>query len=146
MQKLPYVVVTNPHLSLVYELYYKSFESFRRVPEIKSVEDNDLYCKVISENLKEHLAVIPNLVMGVLECQDLVQPDVMDDFINAMLRAVSSIQYLEELSRTDWNVVAHLPTCDCRAASCAHGDFQLAVAYPTNKFRVRLCGRGSVTM
>jgi pyruvate dehydrogenase kinase 2/3/4 len=91
MQKLPYVVVTNPHLSLVYELYYKSFESFRRVPEIKSVEDNDLYCKTISENLKEHLAVIPNLVMGVLECQDLVQPDVMDDFINAMLRAVSQI-------------------------------------------------------
>jgi pyruvate dehydrogenase kinase 2/3/4 len=89
MQKLPYVVLTNPHLSLVYELYYKSFESFRRVPEIKSEEDNDLYCKVISENLKEHLAVIPNLVMGVLECQDLVQPDVMDDFINAMLRAVS---------------------------------------------------------
>ena len=89
MQKLPYVVVTNPHLSLVYELYYKSFESFRRVPEIKSVEDNDLYCKVIGENLKEHLAVIPNLVMGVLECQDLVQPDVMDDFIHAMLRAVS---------------------------------------------------------
>ena len=93
MQKLPYVVVTNPHLSLVYELYYKSFESFRRVPEIKSVEDNDLYCKTISENLKEHLAVIPNLVMGVLECQDLVQPDMMDDFINSMLRAVSLTKY-----------------------------------------------------
>ena len=89
MQKLPYVVVTNPHLSLVYELYYKSFENFRRVPEIKTVDDNDGYCKTISENLKEHLAVIPNLVMGVLECQDLVEPDVMDNFVNAMLRAVS---------------------------------------------------------
>ncbi len=89
MQKLPYVVVTNPHLSLVYELYYKSFENFRRVPDIKTVEDNDMYCKIVSESLKEHLAVIPNLVMGVLECQDLVEPDVMDNFVNSMLRAVS---------------------------------------------------------
>lgn len=89
MQKLPYVVVTNPHLSLVYELYYKSFESFRRIPEIKSVGDNDAYCKAISDNLKEHLTVIPNLIMGVLECQDFVEPDVMDFFVHAMLRAVS---------------------------------------------------------
>ena len=89
MQKLPYVVVTNPHLSLVYELYYKSFENFRRVPDIKTVKDNDMYCKIISESLKEHLAVIPNLVKGVLECQDLVEPDVMDNFVNSMLRAVS---------------------------------------------------------
>jgi Mitochondrial branched-chain alpha-ketoacid dehydrogenase kinase len=146
MQKLPYVVVTNPHLSLVYELYYKSFESFRRVPEIKSVEDNDLYCKVIGENLKEHLAVIPNLVMGVLECRDLVQPDVMDDFIHAMLRAVSQSSTEKGFSHTDWNVIAHLSTCYCRAAPCAHGDFQLAVAYPANKLRVGLCGRGSFTM
>jgi hypothetical protein len=57
------------------------------------VEDNDLYCKTISENLREHLAVIPNLVMGALECQGLVQPDVMDDFINAMLRAVSQVKF-----------------------------------------------------
>lgn len=95
MQKLPYVVVTNPHLSLVYELYYKSFESFRRVEEIKTVEDNDRYCKVITENLKEHLAVIPNLVTGVLECQDQVQPDVMDAFVHSMLRAVSQPQQVD---------------------------------------------------
>jgi len=90
MQRLPYVVLTNHHLSLVYELYYKSFENFRRVPVIRTIDDNDKYCKLVSESLKEHLAVIPNLVMGVLECQDLVQPDVMDNFVNAMLRAVRS--------------------------------------------------------
>jgi pyruvate dehydrogenase kinase 2/3/4 len=88
MQKLPYVVVTNPHLSVVYELYYKAFETLRRVPLIKTVKDNDEYCKTISGTLKEHLAVIPNLVIGVLECQDLVQPETMEDFINTMLRAV----------------------------------------------------------
>lgn len=90
MQTLPYVVVTNPHLSLVYELYYKAFETFRRVPEIWTVEDNERYCVRISELLREHLAVIPNLAMGVLECQDLVKPEEMDRFVNTMLRAVRS--------------------------------------------------------
>ena len=88
MQKLPYVVVTNPHLSIVYELYYRAFETLRRLPLIIRVEENDGFCTTINGTLKEHLAVIPNLVIGVLECQDLVHPDIMEGFINTMLRAV----------------------------------------------------------
>ena len=90
MQTLPYVVVTNHHLSMVYELYYKAFETFRRVPEIWTVDDNEKYCVLIGELLREHLAVIPNLAMGVLECQDLMRPEEMDRFMNTMLRAVCS--------------------------------------------------------
>lgn len=88
MQKLPYVVVTNPHLSHVYELYYKAFERFRNVPEIKTLEDNGRYCDVLRKTIKEHLTAIPNLAMGVLECQDLVKPEEMDRFMNTLLRAV----------------------------------------------------------
>lgn len=96
MQGLPYVVVTNPHLSHVYDLYYKAFESFRRIPVVRSIEDNDNLCKIISENLKEHLSVIPNLIMGVLECQQLTTPDVMDSFANTMLRARISRRVIAE--------------------------------------------------
>lgn len=106
------MAVTNPHLSLVYELYYKSFENFRRVPVIKTLEENDRFCKIISENLKEHLAVIPNLVMGVLECQDLVSPDKMDNFVQAMLRARISRRVIAEqhLALTDtFNSPWHVP-------------------------------------
>ena len=88
MQTLPYVVVTNPHMSHVYELYYKAFETLRRVPEIKTVEDNDSYCKVIGHVLQEHLTVIPRLAMGVLECRDLMKPEDIDKFMNTLLRAV----------------------------------------------------------
>jgi len=112
MQRLPYVVVTNPHLSLVYELYYKSFESFRRVPVIRSVEENDALCEVISTSLKEHLSVIPNLVMGVLECQDFVGADVMDHFVNTMLRARISRRVIAEqhLALTEtFNSPGHVP-------------------------------------
>ena len=90
MQTLPYVVVTNSHMSHVYELYYKAFEAFRRISEITSFEKNDEYCKLIGDTLQEHLTVIPNLAMGVLECRDLMKHEDMDRFMNTMLRSVSS--------------------------------------------------------
>ncbi len=88
MQTLPYAVVTNPHMSQVYELYYKAFESLRRLREIKTLEDNDVLCKKIAQNLEEHLTVIPQLAMGVLECRNLMRGEDMDRFMNTMLRSV----------------------------------------------------------
>ena len=88
MQTLPFVVVTNPHMSHVYDLYYKAFERLRRVREIKTIEDNEQYCNVIRETLEEHLTVIPKLAMGVLECQDLMQPTDIDKLMNTLLRSV----------------------------------------------------------
>lgn len=112
MQRLPYVVVTNPHLSLVYELYYKSFETFRRVPPVRTTDDNDAFCKIIGDSLKEHLAVIPNLVKGVLQCKDLVPHDIMDLFVQAMLRARISRRVIAEqhLALTEtYNSPWHVP-------------------------------------
>ena len=91
IQKLPYVVVTNPHISHVYELYYRAFETLRRVREIKTVEDNDKFCAVVGETLRQHLTVIPRLAMGVLECQDLMSPEEMDKFMNTLLRSVRPV-------------------------------------------------------
>jgi len=96
MQTLPYVVVTNPHISQVYELYYKAFESLRRVREIKSLDDNEKFCKKISQTLQEHLTVIPKLAMGVLECRDLMKPEDMDKFMNTILRSRISRRVIAE--------------------------------------------------
>lgn len=93
MQTLPYVVVTNPHISQVYELYYKAFESLRRVREIKTLEDNEKFCKKISQTLQEHLTVIPKLSMGVIECRDLMKPEDMDKFMNTILRSVNTPRF-----------------------------------------------------
>ena len=90
MQRLPYVVVTNRHISRVYDVYYRAFDTFRRVPEIRNVEDNDRYCKIIGQTLREHLVVIPELAKGVLECQDFIRPEEVDEFMNTMLRSVCS--------------------------------------------------------
>lgn len=52
------------------------------------MEDNDRYCTLIGETLREHLTVIPRLAMGVLECQNLMRPEDMDKFMNTLLRSV----------------------------------------------------------
>lgn len=90
MQTLPYVVVTNPHISQVYEVYYKAFETLRRVKEIKTLEDNERFCAKISQTLHEHLTVIPKLAMGVLECRELMRAEDMDRFMNTLLRSVGT--------------------------------------------------------
>ncbi len=88
MQQLPYVVVTNPHISEVYDLYYTAFDTFRKVPEIKTLEDNDRFCETVSKMLRAHLTVIPKLGMGVLECGGLMDDHELDKFMNTVLRSV----------------------------------------------------------
>ncbi|KAL4789590.1 branched-chain alpha-ketoacid dehydrogenase kinase [Aspergillus venezuelensis] len=96
IQKLPYVVVANPHFSLVYELYYKAFERFRAVPEIRTLDDNDHFCDILRKTLQEHLVVIPRLAMGVLECRGLLPSEAMDHFMNTLLRARISRRVIAE--------------------------------------------------
>jgi inhibitor of KinA sporulation pathway (predicted exonuclease) len=90
IQTLPYVVVANPHLAHVYESYLRAFERFRRVPEIKTLEDNEKYCKVLEETLTEHATVIPRLAIGVLEVRGLMKAEETDKFMTTMLRSVCS--------------------------------------------------------
>lgn len=88
MQQLPYVVVTNPNINEVYDLYYNAFDTFRKIKEIKTLEDNDRFCKTIRAMLKAHLTVIPKLAMGVLQSSELMGAEELDNFMNTILKAV----------------------------------------------------------
>lgn len=98
MQTLPYCVVANPHFNDVYELYYDAFDKFRRVPEIRSLEENDSFCRAISTTLKAHLSVIPKLAMGILQvsADDMLPAEELDRFMNAILRSRISRRVIAE--------------------------------------------------
>ncbi|KAI0115518.1 branched-chain alpha-ketoacid dehydrogenase kinase [Nemania sp. FL0031] len=96
MQRLPYVVVTNQHMSDVYELYYTAFDTFRRVKEIKTLDDNDRFCAIIAGMLRAHLSVIPKLAMGILECNGLMPAAKLDRFMNTILRSRISRRVIAE--------------------------------------------------
>ncbi|KAK4127518.1 alpha-ketoacid dehydrogenase kinase [Parathielavia appendiculata] len=103
MQQLPYVVVTNSHINEVYDLYYTAFDTFRKVKDIKTLEDNDRFCKTIRSMLKAHLTVIPKLAMGILESSGLMDPAELDKFMNTNLRSRISRRVIAEqhLALTD---------------------------------------------
>ncbi|KAK5695255.1 putative protein kinase [Elasticomyces elasticus] len=96
MQTLPYSALTNEHISHVYEAYYRAFETFRKVPEVRTLDDNDRFCEVLKTTLKEHLTVIPRLAMGILEIQDSVSGDECDRFMNTLLRSRISRRVIAE--------------------------------------------------
>ncbi|KAA8564589.1 hypothetical protein EYC84_011504 [Monilinia fructicola] len=112
MQTLPYVVVTNPHMSQVYELYYKAFENFRRLREIKTLDDNEHLCKVISNTLQEHLTVIPKLAMGGVRMSKSNEP-------------IGHGQIHEHNPALE-----NIATGYCRATPSSHRDLSLALALP----------------
>lgn len=118
MQTLPYVVVTNSHISHVYELYYRAFEKFRRFSEIKTVEDNDEYCKLLKETLREHLTVIPRLTSGVLEVQGLMEPEETDILMTTLLRSVGMpiAEIVSENTQLTVSLTAHISPRNCGAA------------------------------
>lgn len=130
IQTLPYVVVANPHLAHVYELYLRAFERFRRIPEIRTLDDNEQYCKVLQETLTEHTTVIPKLAIGVLEVRGLMRPEETDKFMNTMLRSVRAPLPLSLKTQNQLTFAAHFTSRHCRTASSPHRYFQLSMAFP----------------
>ncbi|KAK3679932.1 putative protein kinase [Recurvomyces mirabilis] len=96
MQTLPYAALTNEHIAHVYELYYRAFELFRKVPAIHNMDDNDRLCEVLRTALTDHLTVIPRLAMGILEIQDSVSGDECDRFMTTLLRSRISRRVIAE--------------------------------------------------
>ncbi|ODA78382.1 hypothetical protein RJ55_05763 [Drechmeria coniospora] len=121
MQQLPYVVVTNPHINDVYNLYYDAFDCLRKLKEVKSLEDNDQLCDVIAQNLKSHLTVIPKLAMGILECGGLMDSAELDKFMNTILRSRISRRVIAEqhLSLTE----TYNSSCFSPTAKLSESDF-----------------------
>lgn len=129
MQRLPYVVVTNPHINEVYNLYYNAFDTFRKIKEVKTLEDNDRMCSIIGQNLKSHLTVIPKLAMGILECGGLMNPNDLDKFMNTILRSVR-LSALGPILKYSQATIAHLSAGHCRAAPVSLRDLQLTSLLP----------------
>ncbi|KAF7292457.1 Protein-serine/threonine kinase [Mycena chlorophos] len=94
--KLPFIVVTQEGVARVYELYWSAFEKFRRYPQINTVEDNEAFCRFLTDILKEHWTVIPSLSLGLSLASPHLSPDVLDSFMRRMLISRISRRVLAE--------------------------------------------------
>src|SRR5687767_8127 len=136
MQQLPYVVVTNSHINDVYNLYYDAFDTFRKVKEIKNLEDNDRLCDIINSNLKKHLTVIPKLAMGIHECEGLIDRAEIDKFMNVILKSVSLGRVSQLLRLHTWGLYSSLAFTENlsprhrRTTPLPHRNLQLPLILP----------------
>lgn len=98
LQTLPFGVVNNFHLAQIYESYYHSFNAFRKIPTINTLDDNDRFCKTLSALLDDHVFNLSHLMMGALEASiltNLPQED-LDNFMSSMLRSRISRRVIVE--------------------------------------------------
>ncbi|KAG0047843.1 hypothetical protein BGZ83_007200 [Gryganskiella cystojenkinii] len=95
-QNLPFIVGTNPHIELVYDLYWQAFERLAKIPEIRTLEENDAFCEIVKDLLSEHLVVIPQLALGIMESAKHIENGTVDQFMNKMLRSRISRRVLAE--------------------------------------------------
>ncbi|PNW81573.1 hypothetical protein CHLRE_06g252300v5 [Chlamydomonas reinhardtii] len=99
LQLLPYIVVTNPHIKKVYNQYYISFETLRRVPTIRTLEENQDFCQLLRQHLDSHAPMLDSLATGLRECKskELVGSCLrMDSFFDSMLRSRISRRVIAE--------------------------------------------------
>ncbi|KAF9485330.1 alpha-ketoacid dehydrogenase kinase [Pholiota conissans] len=96
IQTLPYVVVTQEGVAKVYELYWSAFDKFRQYPPIKTLEENEAFCRFIATLLHEHAPVIPSLSLGLSLSSHYLPPDKLDDFMRRMLISRISRRVLAE--------------------------------------------------
>ncbi|KAF9978615.1 hypothetical protein BGZ73_001531 [Actinomortierella ambigua] len=97
MQKLPFIVGTNPYIKQVYKLYYDSFQTitgFER--DIRNAEDLDEFADILQGLVSSHADVIPMLSQGFLECQSYMPKSEIRVFLDDMIRARIGIRLIAE--------------------------------------------------
>lgn len=89
LQQLPYHITNNHHFNQVYQSYYNCFTAFRRISQIKTLEENQRFCTFIRNVLDDHLVVLPHLMMGSLEISMLqsLEPSRLDEFMSSMIKS-----------------------------------------------------------
>ncbi|KAG0273808.1 hypothetical protein BGZ95_010385 [Linnemannia exigua] len=77
-------------------LPFIAFERLVKIPEIKTLEENDAFCEMVKGLLNDHLVVIPQLALGIMECSKHIPAAQIDQFMNKMLRSRISRRVLAE--------------------------------------------------
>ncbi|KAH7022510.1 branched-chain alpha-ketoacid dehydrogenase [Ilyonectria destructans] len=94
LRNLPYIVVTNPNISRIYNIYIHSLSillpylhASRDGHPIASLDDEVRFTNVLAELVQTHTDTIPILAKGFLECRRYISPVEVTRFLDQHLRA-----------------------------------------------------------
>jgi signal transduction histidine kinase len=89
LRNLPYIVVSNPNISRIYNNYQHSLSTLLpwQGHTISNLEDEIRFTEVLAELVQTHTDTIPILARGFLECRKYISPSEVTRFLDEHLRA-----------------------------------------------------------
>jgi len=88
-RNLPFIVVSNPQISHIYNTYVHSLSTLLPYQErsITNLEDEVRFTEVMADLVQTHANTIPILARGFLECRKYISPADVTRFLDEHLRA-----------------------------------------------------------
>ncbi|CAG8715595.1 21854_t:CDS:2, partial [Racocetra persica] len=96
LQKLPFIVGTNPYIKKIYQLYFDSFELICNFPEITDEKTDDKFAEMLAQIVASHSENIPTLAKGFQECKRYMSAQDIKDFLDDMISARIGIRLIAE--------------------------------------------------
>ncbi|KAL6719964.1 hypothetical protein ACLMJK_001885 [Lecanora helva] len=89
LRNLPFIVVSNPQISRIYNTYVHSLSTLLPYQErsITDLEDEIQFTDVMADLVQTHANTIPILARGFLECRKYINPADVTRFLDEHLRA-----------------------------------------------------------
>jgi signal transduction histidine kinase len=89
LRNLPFIVVSNPNISKIYNNYLHSLSTLLPYKEktISNLEDEIHFTSVLADLVETHSHTIPTLARGFLECRKYINPADVTKFLDEHLRA-----------------------------------------------------------
>lgn len=88
LRNLPFIVVSNPHITQIYNNYVHSLNILLPYQEkqITNLEDEIQFTEVMADLVQTHSNTIPILARGFLECRKYISPTQVTKFLDEHLR------------------------------------------------------------
>ncbi|RIB16004.1 mitochondrial branched-chain alpha-ketoacid dehydrogenase kinase-domain-containing protein [Gigaspora rosea] len=96
LQKLPFIVGTNPYIKKVYQLYFDSFELICNFPEITEEKTDEKFADMLAQIVANHSENIPTLAKGFQECKKYMPAQDITSFLDDMINARIGIRLIAE--------------------------------------------------
>ncbi|PGH06526.1 hypothetical protein GX51_02351 [Blastomyces parvus] len=89
LRNLPFIVVSNPHISKIYNNYLHSLSTLLPYQQrrITTMEEEIQFTDVMADLVQTHTNTIPVLARGFLECRKYISPAEVTKFLEEHLRA-----------------------------------------------------------
>ncbi|KAJ5621682.1 hypothetical protein N7528_006465 [Penicillium herquei] len=89
LRNLPYIIVSNPHMSKIYHNYLHSLSTLLPYQQrkITTFEEETQFGEVLADLVQTHSNTIPVLARGFLESRKYISPEDVTRFLDTHLRA-----------------------------------------------------------